>query len=339
MGLFCKADHVFLSGPKDSRWSFQRTSGFHGPRKVIAAQRRRSTVKVNELGGARRGADGAEMTRKRTSICIIRFAGLPTFVGHTTRLLTLILGCGLAVSCSSSSATAPTTQPTSTSAILLSDASVRASLERWAGGPWDIGYAFCFALSPTPNNTAGLMMTLRRVEYTVIGPGGSIYSSPTDPSLGGQTMGLGRFGCFFTYADQNITRPVATSYRIVVEYSVDNVSPPKIQTVVATGSIESEVPPQPFITSVTLIDDIQDLQKTLRRPAPVTFTVTSVVGGTPPYQFRWSLNGFLLRDWDPNPVLLWDGATLGGHPAVSGGYTLAVNVRRSGWTPSEAVLR
>ncbi len=46
--------------------------------------------------------------------------------------------------------------------------------------------------------------------------------------------------------------------------------------------------------------------------------------------------GFMLRDWDPNPVLVWDGATLGGRPVGSGGYTMAVAVRRSTWHEQES---
>jgi hypothetical protein len=145
---------------------------------------------------------------------------------------------------------------------------------------------------------------------------------------------LGRGGCFFTYRDQNITRPVATTYRLSFQYAADTTSRPFSQSV--SGGIPSTVPPRPFITAVTLTDDIKDAQKILRQPTPVTFTVSNVEGGTPPFLYQWRLNGFLLREWDPNPVLVWDGATLGGRRVGSGGYTLAVAVRRSTWPEQES---
>src|SRR3989442_6013480 len=37
----------------------------------------------------------------------------------------------------------------------------------------------------------------------------------------------------------------------------------------------------------------------------------------------------MLRDWDPHPVLTWDGATLGGSPVASSGYRFGASVRRS----------
>jgi hypothetical protein len=78
------------------------------------------------------------------------------------------------------------------------------------------------------------------------------------------------------------------------------------------------------------------VQKILRQPRPVTSTVSKVEAGTPPFLYKWRLNGFLLRDWDPNPVLIWDGTTLGGRPVGSGGYTIGVGVRRTTWLNSES---
>lgn len=66
-------------------------------------------------------------------------------------------------------------------------------------------------------------------------------------------------------------------------------------------------------------------------------TTCSVGGGAPPYQFRWTMNGFILRDWDPNPTLVWDGATLdAGRPIGNGFYTVVVQGRSDGNTDPES---
>jgi hypothetical protein len=146
---------------------------------------------------------------------------------------------------------------------------VTARLERWAGSAWDIGYSYCYNLAARTPDVAN--MTFRRVEYTTIGPQGNVYNTFVDPSAFAQTVGFGRAGCFYTYEDYNITRPVATSYRITFHYeAAGSTGHSTMQTV--TGSISSEVPPQPFTTSVTLTDDINDPQKA--SGASVSLSVT-----------------------------------------------------------------
>ena len=49
------------------------------------------------------------------------------------------------------------------------------------------------------------------------------------------------------------------------------------------------------------------------------------------------MNGFILEDWDPNPTLVWDGATLGaGRPIGNGFYTVVVQGRSDGNTDPES---
>jgi hypothetical protein len=249
--------------------------------------------------------------------------------------IVVLLACVWSSACGSS-ATAPAEMPQPQTqpgtGLVVANVSVQASLERWASAPWDVGYVYCYNVSAASPEVAN--MTFRRVDYTTVGPAGQVYDTSPDPSLVGPTVGSGRGGCFFTYHDQNITRPVATTYRLTFQYGADSGGRPFAQSV--SGTISSTVPPQPFITAVTLTDDIKDVQKILRQPTPVTFTVSNVEGGTPPFLYQWRLNGFVLRDWDPNPVLVWDGATLGGRPVGSGGYTMAVAVRRSTWHEQES---
>lgn len=215
--------------------------------------------------------------------------------------------------------------------LRITSASVRAMLERWANSAWDIGYTYCYNISSTSPEVEN--MTFRRVDYSTIGPGGDVYNTSSDSSLVGQRVGLGYGGCFYTYQDPNITRPVATTYRLTFDYAPAGSSKPFSQSM--SGTISSTVPPQPFVRSVTLTDDITEGQKIIRQPRPITFTVSNVEGGAPPFLYQWRLNGFVLRDWDPNPVLTWDGATLNGRPAGSGSYAMVVAVRRASWPDQE----
>ncbi len=245
------------------------------------------------------------------------------------RGIVMLLACVWSSACGSSpTAPSATPQTPSGTGLRVTQISVSASLDRWSGSRSEIGYTFCYSMASTTPDVAE--MTFTNVDYTTVGPQGDVYNTSSDSTLIGKTVGLGRSGCFFTYGDQNITRPVATTYRLLFQYAASNSGQPTTQTQTVSGNISSTVPPQPFITSVTLTDDIKEPQKILRQPTPVTFTVSKVEGGTPPFLFQWRLNGVLLRDWDPNPVLVWDG----GRSPGSGGYTLVVRVRRSTWQES-----
>ena len=68
----------------------------------------------------------------------------------------------------------------------------------------------------------------------------------------------------------------------------------------------------------------------------MSVTATAVgAGGIPPYEFKWRVNGILLRDWDSAPTLTWD-LTVGGQPVFPSGYTLSVEGRSSGGSEPEA---
>lgn len=120
----------------------------------------------------------------------------------------MLLASVLNIACGSSpTGPSATPQTQSGTGLLVTEISVSAMLERWPAVPWDIGYFFCYSMASTSPEVANL--TFRRVDYTTIGPTGAVYDTGSDATLIGQPVGVGRLGCFFTYRDQNITRPVA----------------------------------------------------------------------------------------------------------------------------------
>ena len=73
----------------------------------------------------------------------------------------------------------------------------------------------------------------------------------------------------------------------------------------------------------------------MKRGTPMTFTATGR-GGVPPYQFRWTASGFLLRDWDSSPTLTWDAVRYADGTAAGGsGWTLLVYGRSTGGSSEE----
>jgi hypothetical protein len=94
----------------------------------------------------------------------------------------------------------------------------------------------------------------------------------------------------------------------------------------------TNIPPTlPLTARMTITNDMPGGQQILVPPRPVTFTVTTE-GGTPPYEYQWRINNVLMRDWNQNQILAWDGLTLDGRPTVSGRYTLVVTRRTPGDT-------
>jgi hypothetical protein len=143
----------------------------------------------------------------------------------------------------------------------------------------------------------------------------------------------GTFGdyaeCRYIHHDWRLNWPVATTYRITVNYTLDGANDDALQTVTATGSIASTLPPGPFITLVTITGE-----EVVRRPVEATYTAVGS-GGVTPYQFRWKMSGTILRDWDDNPTFVWNG-TINGQPVGAGSRTLEVFARSSGRTFVEA---
>jgi hypothetical protein len=209
------------------------------------------------------------------------------------------------------------------------EAGVDASLTRFTHQPWEIEYAFCLSLFT--QSAVAAEMKFRRAEYTLLTASGQTYRSVTDTGLIGQQLSSGRVQCL-DLVDFNVNQPIAPQFRIIYEFGTPGATESITRTF--TGAVRSRVPPLPFITSATLTEDIGDVQNILRQPGPITFTA-HVEGGTAPFLYQFRINGFLLRDWSPDPVFVWPGQSLNNQPLVSGGYTATVNVRRSTWNESE----
>jgi hypothetical protein len=192
-------------------------------------------------------------------------------------------------------------------------------------------YRFCYEVFPSP----GVSDTIRiqRAETTIVGGAGASYNTSTDLFSSETLVHGGLFGCPTVYSDPDVERPLATSYRVRLDYVKESAGDKG--TVSASGTFVSRVPRLPLMTALTVVHDIADSQRILRRATPVTFTATGA-GGIPPYQFRWTINGFALREWNSDPVLVWDAATLAGRPLGNGSYTLIVQGRSDGNTDPES---
>lgn len=223
------------------------------------------------------------------------------------------------------------TMPTPLVPALLANFSTDAELIRWAASPWEVEYSFCYSMSSGGSaEIAG--MKFKRADFSLVDANHQVYRTWSHTNLIGDTVGSG-FGSCFNGRHFDILRPISPYFIVDIEYGADGAAPLKLNR---RGPVTSKVPPPPFITGATLTEDIVDFQNIIRQPGPVTFTVTNVQGGTPPLLYQFKLNGFLMRDWDPNPTYVWPGlAQPNGGPLVNGGYTMAVNIRRSTWPEIE----
>jgi hypothetical protein len=148
---------------------------------------------------------------------------------------------------------------------------------RWAGGPTVMEYRFCYEVFPSP----GVSDTIRiqRAETTIVGGAGASYNTSTDLFSSETLVHGGLFGCPTVYSDPDVERPLATSYRVRLDYVKESAGDKG--TVSASGTFVSRVPRLPLMTALTVVHDIADSQRILRRATPVTFTATGA-GGIPP---------------------------------------------------------
>jgi hypothetical protein len=220
-----------------------------------------------------------------------------------------------------------------------------ASLVRQPNGPSVISYRACYDIRPPSGGIT--TATISRVVFTVFGPTGAVYHQGSDPFgsyFGGQVLGvngsLGIVGCPTWFNDEDLSRPTATRYELRVDYTVQSESG-RVSGVVsasATGEFVSRVPDHPLMTGITLTlngTSVGGSSGSVRIGIPATFVATGAAG-VPPYQFRWTFNGFILRDWDSNDTLTWDGTALGGRPLQPTIGTLVVQGRSSVGTNPEA---
>ena len=75
----------------------------------------------------------------------------------------------------------------------------------------------------TPGPLPTKVLTIVKAENTVIGPDGSIYSV-TSASFEGDTLGgtggSAYLGCPTVYRDPDVARPLATTYRMRIDYTI-----------------------------------------------------------------------------------------------------------------------
>ncbi len=250
------------------------------------------------------------------------------FATMTWRSIAAIIMAGaFSVGCHSTT----TPSPTATAEPALTfKVTTTATLSR-LGQQWQIDYLSCFTVQAPSGDVAA--MIVNRVDYMLLDGAAQVYRSFSDvnsPNVGrpiGQTSG----GCAKT-VDLDTARPVAPAFRAVIQFGDGSRSYSRS----LDGTVVNNVPPAPFIDSLTLTNDIPGAQHILFSRSPITFTVTQVRGGTPPFSYLFKINGFVMRDWNTNPVWVWDAQTLNNAPTVSGGYTCAVNVRQGSF-PSEAI--
>ena len=198
-----------------------------------------------------------------------------------------------------------------------------------------VSYDACFAITGS-RRTA----TIQFVRYLVLGPDGSQYNAildgDVDASLSGRKIG-GDWddyaGCRRMLLYGGVHAPLAPTYRITAYYTFDDESEAAMHSVAATGIITSALPTRPLMTGVSISPSFPDNR--LNLPFPVTLTAIGT-GGVSPYQFRWTIDGFLLRDWDPNPTLVWDG-TVNGQKIGSSLGRLEVMAKGDGGTFMEAL--
>jgi hypothetical protein len=218
--------------------------------------------------------------------------------------------------------------------LRLTVSGAEAELIRAVGGYTAIGYGWCYNVV-LDSALPAKIMTIERAENTVVGPDGSIYSASAATFQGDRIGGTGTYGyvgCPTVFRDRDLERPLATTYRMRIDYTVEG----EVQTftVSAGGTFASKVPVTAAqMLGIAITHDIPDLQNIIRQRAPVTFVVSGI-GGVRPYQYRWRVNETLLRDWNPDSILTWD-LMLNGQPGHPGPYTLSVRARSDGGTDVE----
>jgi hypothetical protein len=237
-----------------------------------------------------------------------------------TALAMLVMGCG-----------ENQLRPSDPAGLTLAVNGGEVRYTRWAGGPTVMDYRFCYSISPSPGAVGPF--TIQRAESTIIGPTSTPYNSSTDLFRPGTSVHGGLSGCPTVYSDPDVDRPLATTYRVRIDYTKEGAR--DTETVAVSGTFISRVPLLPLMSGLTVTHDFPEARIFLRRPMPVTFTATGQ-GGRPPYQFRWSINGFVLQDWNRSDTLVWDGATLAGRPIGNSDYRLLVQGRSEGNSDPEA---
>jgi hypothetical protein len=200
-------------------------------------------------------------------------------------------------------------------------------------GVWQVTYSFCFNVKGLTPEVEG--MAVRRVDYTLLDAAGQVYQSFADTTSNVGHVIAQTFGGCIKFLELDVVRPISPTVRSTIEFFDATTT----YTRSVDAAVTNNVPPWPFIDTVTVAADISDGQQIVRERRPITFTVTQVTGGVPPFLYKFKMNGFVMRDWSSDPVWVWDAQTLNNAPTVSGGYSCVVEVRRSTFPLSEQIGR
>ena len=93
--------------------------------------------------------------------------------------------------------------------------------------------------------------------------------------------------------------------------------------------------PRDAMTGLTITSDLPNTPVPLiKLGTPVEFSVMGH-GGRAPYEFRWTVNGVLLRDWDAATALTFNGIAADGRSTGGGRKYFAVYGRSAGRTQPE----
>ncbi len=202
---------------------------------------------------------------------------------------------------------------------------------RTLDGRMVISYRACYEMGPVAGREPA-PGRIQNIQYSVLGPDGSSYVTATEPSY---DRDLGpRFGCLSSLEDSDLTRPVATTLRIVVAYALD-AEPSRTRTVSSTVTVSSLVPATPPVTRLTLTTNVPNLVTGVTVGTTIALRADAE-GGQPPLEYQFRVNGFVIRSWDTNPTAVWDSSTLNGGPVYPGGYFLWAEVRSAGQVTADS---
>jgi hypothetical protein len=155
--------------------------------------------------------------------------------------------------------------------------------------PGQFRYSLSFSIS-LPELLYARVVTIRRFELWLIGADGSVHDNRVLGSYEGEKFGgpgpsrtIGRSGAMFAPDDLNITRPPAATYRLSLEYALDNET--ETHVVTAESPVRSTVPPLPLMTGLTITSPVLPFPPGTPLSKPVTFSAAGA-GGRQPYEYR-----------------------------------------------------
>jgi len=220
--------------------------------------------------------------------------------------------------------------------VTLSTGTPSAELLVATNAPGKFRYSLGYSIRlPEPLWTR--VVTIRRFELWLIGEDGTVHDNRVLGSYEGEKLGgpgfsgpIGKSGGLVAPDDPNITRPPAATYRLSLEYILDNETDTHVVT--TESPVTSKVPPLPLMTGLTITSPPVQSPGT-RLSKPITFSAAGA-GGRLPYEYQWSGGNIVLRDWSTDPRFVWDGL-VNGYPQTN--ETIIVRARGAGGAAPEVV--